>query len=144
MAVQSQHRMSAPTPSLGQLQQLTGEGRRFLVNPRSFPVRIGRGEDCQVQLAGEGIWERHVELRLNKSLELIVQPAGEATTMVNGESLTGPQSLRNGDVIELGLEKIQFNLGTVRQKKLGLREAITWGLLVALTAVQAALLVWLG
>ena len=67
MAGQSQHRMSTPTPSLGQLQQLTGEGRRFLVNARSFPVRIGRGEGCQVQLAGEGIWERHVELRLNKS-----------------------------------------------------------------------------
>ena len=85
-----------------------------------------------------------MELRLNKSLELIVQPVGEATTMVNGEPLTGPQSLSNGDVIELGLEKIQFNLGTVRQKKLGLREAIAWVLLVALTAVQAALLVWLG
>lgn len=136
--------MSAPTPSLGQLQQLTGEARRFLVNTSSFPVRIGRGEDCQVQLAGEGIWERHVELRLNKSWELMVQPAGEATIMVNGEPLTGPQLLRNGDVIELGLEKIQFNLGAVRQKRLGLREAMAWVLLVALTVAQAALLVWLG
>jgi len=135
--------MNEPTPSLGQLQQLTGEGRRFLVNTRSFPVRLGRGEDCQVQLTGEGIWERHVELRLNKGRELIVKPAGEATTMINGEPLTGPQPLRNGDVIELGLEKIQFNLGAVRQKKLGLREAIAWVLLLGLTAAQAALLLWL-
>ena len=135
--------MNEPTPSLGQLQQLTGEGRRFLVNTRSFPVRLGRGEDCQVQLTGEGIWERHVELRLNKGRELIVKPAGEATTMINGEPLTGPQPLRNGDVIELGLEKIQFNLGALRQKKLGLREAIAWVLLLGLTAAQAALLLWL-
>jgi len=31
----------------------------------------------------------------------------------------------------------------VRQKKLGLREAIAWVLLLGLTAAQAALLLWL-
>jgi len=134
----------APSPScLAQLNLLSGEQPPHCLQPGNFPARIGRGADCQVQLTGEGIWEQHLELRLEEDQRFSIRPASEATAMVNGEPLEGVQPLRNGDIIEIGLVKLQFLLGPVQQKKLGLREAVTWLLVGLIIAGEIYLLLWL-
>ena len=64
--------------------------------------------------------------------------------MVNGQPLEGLQLLHNGDLIEIGMVKIQFWLGTVQQKTLGIREFAVWALLLIVTVVEIYLLRWLG
>ena len=136
--------MKTPASSLAQLNVLPGEQPPHYLRAENFPVRIGRGPDCQVRLTGEGVWENHLELRLENDRRFTIRPASEATAMVNGEPLTGVQPLRNGDLIELGLVKLQFLLGQVQQKKLGLREALLWLLLGLIVAGEVFLLLWLG
>ena len=135
----------APSPScLAQLNILSGEQPPHRLQSGNFPARIGRGADCQVQLTDVGVWEQHLELRLEEDLRFSIRPASEASAMINGEPLEGVQLLRNGDIIEIGMVKLQFLLGPVQQKKLGLREAATWLLVGLLIAGEIYLLLWLG
>ena len=48
------------------------------------------------------------------------------------------------DLIEIGMVKIQFWLGSVEQKNLGIREAAAWAVLLAVTMAEIYLLFWLG
>ena len=131
-------------PSMVQLNILSGEYKQQFVKSNTFPIRIGRGENCQLQLVDTGIWENHLELNLNEEQHFTIRTASDATAMVNGKPLKGVQLLRNGDLIEIGLVKIQFWLGTVQQKNLGIREAAVWALLLAVTMAEIYLLFWLG
>ena len=138
--------MKTPVSSpscLAQLNILSGEQPPHCLQPGNFPARIGRGKDCQVQLTGEGIWEQHLELRLEEDQFFSIRPASEATAMVNGEPLEEVRTLRNGDVIEIGMVKLQFLLGPIQQKKLGLREAATWLMVGLIIAGEIFLLLWL-
>ena len=72
-----------------------------------------------------------------------IRPASEATAMVNGEPLEEVRTLRNGDVIEIGMVRLQFQLGPIQQKKLGLREAATWLMVGLIIAGEIFLLLWL-
>jgi pSer/pThr/pTyr-binding forkhead associated (FHA) protein len=130
--------------SMVQLNILSGEYEQQFVKSNTFPIRIGRGENCQLQLVDTGIWENHLELNLNEEQHFTIRTASDATAMVNGKPLKGVQLLRNGDLIEIGLVKIQFWLGTVQQKNLGMREAAVWALLLAVTMAEIYLLFWLG
>ena len=51
--------------------------------------------------------------------------------------------LGNGDKIEIGSLKMQFWLGEVRQRGLGLPEAVVWTIIVAVSLGQIALIYWL-
>ena len=133
-----------PNSSMVQLNILSGEYQQQFVKSNTFPIRIGRGENCQLQLVDTGIWENHLELNLNEKHHFTIRTASDATAMVNGKPLEGVQLLRNGDLIEIGLVKIQFWLGTVEQKNLRIREATAWALLLAVTLVEIYLLFWLG
>jgi len=130
--------------SMVQLNILSGEYQQQFVKSNTFPTRIGRGENCQLQLVDTGIWENHLELNLNEKHHFTIRTASDATAMVNGKPLEGVQLLRNGDLIEIGLVKIQFWLGTVQQKNLSIREAAAWALLLAVTMAEIYLLFWLG
>jgi pSer/pThr/pTyr-binding forkhead associated (FHA) protein len=127
-----------------QLNVLSEENLPQLFQSKSFPVRIGRGEDCHLQLTDTGIWANHLELNLNKDHQFTIRTTSEATAMVNGQPLEGLQLLHNGDLIEIGMVKIQFWLGTVQQKTLGIREFAVWALLLIVTVVEIYLLRWLG
>ena len=130
--------------SMVQLNILSGEYKQQFVKSNTFPILIGRGENCELQLVDTGIWENHLELNLNEEQHFTIRTASDATAMVNGKPLKGVQLLRNGDLIEIGLVKIQFWLGTVQQKNLGIREAAVWALLLAVTMAEIYLLFWLG
>ena len=137
-------RNKAANHGLVQLNILSGECRQHCFQSDDFPIRIGRGKKCHLKLTAKGVWKNHLELNLNKEHHFTIQTASGATAMVNGKPLKGVQLLRNGDLIEIGLVKIQFWLGTVQQKNLGIREAAAWALLLALTMAEIYLLLWLG
>ena len=61
---------------------------------------------------------------------------------VNGQPVS-TTLLRNGDTIELGAAVIQCWLSPVRQRSLGLREAVSWFLVAAVIVAQIAVLYWL-
>ncbi|MEO7822035.1 MAG: FHA domain-containing protein [Gemmatimonadaceae bacterium] len=68
---------------------------------------LGRERGCDIVVAGEGVSRRHAT----------IEPAGEGFmltdqssngTQVNGTKLTGPHSLRSGDVIMIGVTAFRW------------------------------------
>lgn len=142
MAGQSR-RMNSDTPSLIQVQVQSGMAAGHTIAVNQLPIRLGRGKGCQLQLADHGVWEQHAELDINESGQFILRRHPEAGVMINGEPAEECTALCNGDAIELGSAKLQFWLGTVRQKNLAAREAAAWALLAAVTVAEVILLLWL-
>jgi pSer/pThr/pTyr-binding forkhead associated (FHA) protein len=110
---------------------------------RRFPVRIGRAAPCHVCLEDDGVWNPHAEIRLAKKEGFQFVVLGDALASINGQPVQ-EAPLRNGDVLELGSARLLFALSPARQRRLVLRETLTWLALAALCLGQAALIYWLG
>lgn len=121
---------------------LSGKKAGVLWEARRFPVRIGRAATADLQLEDDGVWDNHFQLDFLSSQGVILRAQPEAWVHVNGQQLD-QAVLRNGDTIELGLIRLQFWLGQTRQTGLGLKEAFSWSLIVAISLAQVALIYWL-
>jgi len=79
-------------------------GRLF--EARGVRIRIGRGQECEIHVAGgpESTVSRiHAELLVDPSGSLVIRDAGSRNgTFVNGERLTEPMPVRLGDRLMLG------------------------------------------
>jgi len=79
-------------------------GRRH--EGRGTRIRLGRGRECEVQLAGEAeaiVSRVHAELTIGPSGGLMIRDAGSKNgTFVNGDRVTGLLPVRLGDHITLG------------------------------------------
>lgn len=106
---------------------------------RRFPVRIGRAVVCELCLDDAGIWEQHLVLALSREKSLLLKAGPEAIVCVNGQPVT-ETLLRNGDTIDIGAVRIQFWLGSARQSRLLLDEALSWAAIVAAVLGQVAVL----
>ena len=117
---------------------LSGARAGTVFDSAVLPVVIGRNADASLRLEDAGVWDRHLEISLQKpeGFILAVNPAALAT--VNGEPAR-QQRLRNGDLINIGPAKIRFSLGGTRQIDLRPRELATWLALALLCAAQLAL-----
>lgn len=126
-----------------QLRFLTGKrsGQILLVN--RLPWRIGRAPGNNTQLNDLGVWDEHLELDLDADERIVAILKSQATGQVNGHNFTR-QTLRNGDLIELGSVKIRFWLSDPQQLELRWREAVVWASLVGLCLGQIAVVYWLG
>lgn len=126
-----------------QLSFLTGRlaGQNVLV-PR-LPWRIGRASDSDTQLNDAGVWDQHLELELDEEDRIVASVQSKASAMVNGSSFT-TQTLRNGDLLELGSTKIRFWLSSPHQFDMRWREILVWLSLVCLCLGQVALVYWLN
>jgi pSer/pThr/pTyr-binding forkhead associated (FHA) protein len=109
---------------------------------RRFPVRIGRAATADLQVEEPGVWDQHLRLDLDPAEGFVLSTEPDALARVNGEPVQ-QAFLRNGDAIEIGSLQLQFWLSETRLAGLRLREALTWGLLLLVCLVQAALLFWL-
>jgi pSer/pThr/pTyr-binding forkhead associated (FHA) protein len=125
-----------------QLKVLSGKKAGTSWMARRFPVRIGRAQDCDLRLEDAGVWDQHLTLRLAPATGFSVKGESNALVRLNGEPIS-EAVLRNGDLIELGAARVQFWLSPVRQRALGLREALSWGVILAATAGQVYILYWL-
>ena len=126
--------------SMVQLNILSGRYERHYVEAGHFPVLIGRGVACHLQLEELGVWERHAVLDFRRGEGFLLRPASDATTLVNGERLNGERHLCNGDLVELGFIKLQFWLGSVKPRSLAAAEGLVWLGLALVVALQAWLL----
>ncbi len=85
---------------------LLDAGTGHLYEARGVRIRIGRGRECEVRLAGasEGIVSRvHAELTVGSSGALTIQDAGSTNgTFVNDDRVSEPVPVRLGDRITLG------------------------------------------
>lgn len=125
-----------------QLNILSGKKAGAIFVARRFPVRIGRAATAELQLEGEGVWERHLELRFVSGRGLVLQTQGEALAAVNGQPVQ-ETLLHSGDIIDVGSAKLQFWMAETRQRALALREAMAWILIGSVLLSQIALLYWL-
>ncbi len=63
---------------------------------------IGRAPECQLRPNRDEVSARHAEFKVISGMILLNDLGSENGTVVNGETLNGPASLRNGDRIEIG------------------------------------------
>ena len=124
-----------------QLRILSGKMAGASWAARRFPVRVGRSSNSDLRLEEDGIWEQHLLLELDREgFAIKVQP--NALVRINGQPSAGAR-LHNGDTIELGIVRLQFWLGDVRQNGLQLREIVSWGAIAVVTLGQLAIMYWL-
>ena len=126
-----------------QLGILTGNQAGNHVIVRHFPFSVGRLPVNHLQLDEAGVWDKHLVLEWMDKTQLVVRAEAGALLTVNRQPAE-TAVLCNGDVLSLGSVKLQFWLAPTRQRGLKPREAMVWGLLVLVTALQIALIYWLG
>ena len=110
---------------------------------RRFPVRIGRSSQADVQLDDAAVWDEHLEVSLGAARDFIAATRSNALATINGDALTEPRVLRNGDVIGVGAAKLQFWLPDPGQRGLSFREWLTWTGIALICAGQVFLIYWL-
>jgi pSer/pThr/pTyr-binding forkhead associated (FHA) protein len=125
-----------------QLSVLSGRKAGAQTVARRFPFRIGRAPSAHLALEDEGVWERHLEIHLERKEGFILNVHRDAWALVNGQPVRHAR-LRNGDLLECGSAQIRFHLSPPRQKTLRLREVLTWISLILLCLGQVALIYWL-
>ena len=76
------------------------EGKTIpLLGPR---FKIGRGETCHLRPNSEQVSREHAEFAVNESVVTVADLGSRNGTLVNGRAITAPQSLRNGDLVQVG------------------------------------------
>ena len=71
---------------------------------------IGRSRDCEVVLSDQNVSRRHAEVRPSGGKWIVKDLGSTNGVKVNGRRITGPQSLKPGDTIELGTSTLGFDL----------------------------------
>jgi pSer/pThr/pTyr-binding forkhead associated (FHA) protein len=109
---------------------------------RHFPFQIGRAPGASLRLEEDGVWDQHLELDYDPAQGFVLSRHAPALATVNGWPIDAVL-LRNGDIIEIGSQKIRFWLGETRQSRLRLPGVLVWTALATVTALQAVLVRWL-
>lgn len=124
-----------------ELNILSGKKAGAQSAARHFPFRIGRAEGNDLQLADDGVWDRHLVLEFQKKEGFKLAASANALATVNGEPVL-EKILRNGDIITIGSARLQFWLAAAQQRGLRLRENFAWALLIFVTLGQFILIFW--
>ena len=72
---------------------------------------IGRSRECDVVLSDQNVSRKHAEVRPSGGSWIVKDLGSTNGVKVNGRRITGPQSLKPGDTIELGTSTVGFDLG---------------------------------
>ena len=121
-----------------QLQILSGKmaGDSHIV--RHFPFHVGRLPENHLCLDDPGVWDHHLTVEFLPGDGYFLSAAPDAFTAVNDHPQITTR-LGNGDIITFGSAKIRFWLAPARQRTLRVRELAVWFLVLAITAIQGAL-----
>lgn len=99
----------APAGAWGTLAVVAGAAQ-----PRTYALSgaelvIGRSEECQIVLLGDGsVSRRHAIIR-NNGRQVTVEDAGSSHgTYLNGIRITQPTPVRRGDVLQVGQTQLRF------------------------------------
>jgi pSer/pThr/pTyr-binding forkhead associated (FHA) protein len=85
------------------------DDRRYVLDGPN--ATIGRSKDTDCVIDDPNVSRRHAELRRSRNGDWQVADLGSTNGVkVNGRRIQGPQSLKPGDVIELGTARVTFEL----------------------------------
>jgi hypothetical protein len=96
-----------PHPQRGQAR-LVVEGAAHSLSSRG--AVMGRSRDCDVVLDDANVSRRHAEVRPSGGSWIVNDLGSTNGIKINGRRADGPQSIRDGDVIELGTSRVTFEL----------------------------------
>jgi hypothetical protein len=96
-----------PDPRRGQAR-LRVEGVVHPVSSRG--AVMGRSRDCDIVLDDANVSRRHAEVRPSGGSWIVNDLGSTNGIKVNGRRVDGPQSIHDGDVIELGTSRVTFEL----------------------------------
>ena len=122
-----------------QLEILSGKKAGTTWIARRFPIHINRSPTADLRLEEAGMWDRHLTLSFAPAAGIELDVAPNAIASVNGQPVQHT-ILHNGDCVEAGSAKIKFWLSETHQAGLRMREWLAWGVVVAVTASQIALI----
>ncbi len=125
-----------------QLKIVSGKKAGDEIIARRFPFRIGRGSANDLALDGNGVFEKHLDIDL-RGKEFVLKTQPNTFVAVAGQQKISDAVLRNGDLIEIGENKLLFNLSPNKQRGLNGRELAIWIGLVVVSLFQIALIIWL-
>ena len=97
-----------PDPRRGQAR-LHVEGAAS-VTVASRGAVLGRSRDCDVVLDDANVSRRHAEVRPSGGSWIVNDLGSTNGIKVNGRRVDGPQSLKPGDVIEIGTSRVTFEV----------------------------------
>jgi Protein of unknown function (DUF3662)/FHA domain len=97
-----------PDPRRGSAR-LRANGKTVIVGPEG--AVIGRSRDCDVVLDDANVSRHHAEVRPSGGSWIVNDLGSTNGIKVNGRRIRGPESLKRGDVIELGTSSVSFDLG---------------------------------
>jgi hypothetical protein len=99
----------SPSLPVGRLHSTGGSvGAKVITLPRSQAFRIGRDPSSELQVYDVRISRNHAQIEFMDD-EFVVRDLGSTNgVVINGQRISSPTVLRNGDRIEFG------NMGTVR------------------------------
>ena len=126
-----------------ELVVLTGpQSGSQLAVPR-LPARVGRSREADVQLSGPGVWDRHFDLVATPEGRVAIRTLGEARVVIDSVSVA-EQTLRNGELLEVGGIQVRFLMVESRQRPLTARETFVWSLAAIVVCLQGYLVWWTG
>jgi pSer/pThr/pTyr-binding forkhead associated (FHA) protein len=96
-----------PDPRRGRARLLV-EGRAETVGSKG--AVLGRSRDADVVLDDPNVSRHHAEVRPSGGSWIVNDLGSTNGIKVNGRRVNGPQSLKRGDVIELGTSRVTFEL----------------------------------
>jgi FhaA, N-terminal domain/FHA domain len=100
-------RLREPDPRRG-TAKLRVAGRTELLG--SSGATLGRSRDCEVVLDDANVSRRHAEVRPSGGSWIVRDLGSTNGVKVNGRRITGAQSLKRGDAIELGTSRVIFDV----------------------------------
>jgi hypothetical protein len=71
---------------------------------------LGRSRDCDIVIDDPNVSRRHAEVRPSGGSWIVNDLGSTNGIKVNGRRIRGPESLKRGDVIELGTSSVTFEL----------------------------------
>lgn len=118
----------------------TGEHAGRTLAVRQGVIVVGRGEGCDLPLAGDGeVSAKHARLEENAAGVFLCGLDAERPVRCNGEEVGGSRCLRDGDVIGIGATEIVFRRGGAEVKRKRLK--VSHGVMQPLAVLCAAALV---
>ncbi|HZU06898.1 MAG TPA: FHA domain-containing protein [Chloroflexota bacterium] len=85
------------------------DGRRTALEDKEV-VTLGRGRDNDLVLPDRAISRRHARLQRLPDGWLLIDLHSRNGTWVNGERVTGPYLLQDGDLIALGEQRLTYRV----------------------------------
>ncbi|WP_448543459.1 S8 family serine peptidase [Roseiflexus sp.] len=99
----------SPTGAWGTLTVIAGAAQPRTYSLAGAEVLIGRSEECQIVLIGDGSVSRRHAIVRNDGRQVTVADAGSSHgTYLNGVRITQPAPVRRGDVLQVGQTQLRF------------------------------------